>query len=536
MSPLVAARAALPAWVPFVAFLALPLGFAFGWGTARLLTPLAYRRVLAARDAHWTERARLAWPARKWTGLALFAVPAVLGALLAHLGGPMSLLGRGAAGLLAGSAALAGFALGTWPAARRMLGPDVGSRRRYLESSVSLLLVRAPHLAVAAAVAALMPPRLSGHAIEAAALLSVGTVLVFVAAFGGGLRTGRFVGLLRDGNARLREAVAAVAARAGVAVPASVIMACHVPVAFAIPLRRILVFSDSALALLDDAELESVVAHETGHLTENRSVTLQRVSGLFFFTLVMAGPSLAGEGGRTAFFAVLFTLLALVAVGAFSRRTAVAMERRADDHAAAHAEAPGVYARALEKLHEAALAPAVLGKRNATHPDLWDRMAADGSPPSWPKPAPPAGGGAGRFALGAACAIVFVAAEAELPGAVAVLARRSPLAALAVTGGEAWPLSELARARAAGRRPAEAVAFYRAAFALDGRPEHLANAAFVESHAGRCSEAKALADEAARALARVRAGPDSWEAHLVTRARIVADHCGRGIPETREED
>jgi hypothetical protein len=147
-------------------------------------------------------------------------------------------------------------------------------------------------------------------------------------------------------------------------------------------------------------------------------------------------------------------------------------------------------------------------------------------------PAPPAGGLGRRFVIVLAWVLVFLAAEAGRVRALAPLSRRSPLAAVALTGGEAWSLSELARARAAGRQPKEAVAFYRAAFALDGRPEHLANAAFVESHAGRCPEAKALADEAARVSVR----PASREALLVARARIVADHCGRGLPETREDD
>ena len=151
-------------------------------------------------------------------------------------------------------------------------------------------------------------------------------------------------------------------------------------------------------------------------------------------------------------------------------------------------------------------------------------------------PPPPPAGIARRFAIVLAWVLVFLAAEAGRVRALAPLSRRSPMAVVVLTGGEAWSLSELARARAAGRPPAEAVVLYRAAFALDGRPEHLANAAFVESHAGRCSEAKVLADEAARSLARVPVRPGSWEAHIVTRARIVADHCGRGIPETGAED
>ena len=508
-----------------MSLLALPLAGLAGWLAALVLTPFAYRKVLAARDVPWTERARLAWPARKWAGLALVAIPAVLGALVSHLGGPLALLGRPAAGLLGGAAALAGYTLGMWPTARRLHGNEAGGAGRFFASSVAVLCVRAPHIVVAAAVAAFMPPRFTGHAVEAAVLLVLGTVLVFAAALGGGLAAGRFVGLIRPADERLRRAVGLAASRAGVPQPAAFVMECALPAAFAIPIRGILVFSDSALALFDEAELEAVASHETAHLTEPRSVTLQRLAGLLFFAFLVAVPSLAGEGGRTAFLAVLSSLVALAAAGVFSRRTSVEMERRADAHAAAHAE-QSVYARSLEKLHEAALVPAVLGRRLATHPDLWDRMAAAGAQPSWPKPLPPARGGVGRFALLLGCALAFVGAEAGFTRALPAIVRSSPVAAVALTGGDAWPVSELARARAAGGRPEDAVAFYRAAFSLDGRPGHLANAAFVESRMGRCDAARGLAAEAGRA-ARV-AGTAAWDRHLAARAADVAAHCRAG--------
>ena len=532
MDPIAAARAFLPFWLPFLPLFALPFAFFGGWCLALVLTPVAYRRVLAAPDASWTERARLAWPARKMASLALILIPALLGGLLAHLGGPMAFLGKGATGLLAGAAALAGYATGMWPAARRLHGDAIGGPRRFLAGSLALLLVRAPHVVVAAAVAAFMPPRFTGYGVQAAALLAIGTVLVFASALGGGLALGRLLGLFRAGDERLARAAASGAAHAGVPLPATLVMVCHAPVAFAIPVRRVVVFADSALALFDDAELAAVVDHETGHLTESRAVTLQRMAGLLVFTLLMAGPSLAGEGGRTAFLAVLLSLLALVAVGAFSRRTSVEMERRADAHAASHA-GEGVYARALEKMHRAALVPAVLARRNPTHPDLWDRMAAAGAPPAWPKPAPPAGGFAGRLALALGAALVFAAGEAGFVRSLPETVRKSPLAAVALTGGDAWPLSELARSCAADGRPAAAVAFYRAAFAEDGRPGHLANAAFVESHLGRCAEARALAADAARAAQDARVA--TWDRHLAERATAVSAHCGSPIAEDDDE-
>ncbi len=434
MDPLSGARALLPFWLPFVSLLALPLGFGAGWLVARVLTPLAARRALAATDVPWTERARLAWPARTVTGLALVVVPAVLGALLGHLGGPLSILSRAAAGLVGGAAALVGYALGTWPTARRLLGGAIGGPGTFLASGTALLLVRAPHVVAAATVTAFIPTPLSGHFAEAAALLLLAAVLALAAALGGGLLAGRALGLLRR-DARLERAASAASRRERVEAPRVFVMAAPFPAAFMAPMRRGLVFSQGTLDLLDDEELEAVAAR-----------TIR-----------------ARDDGRTAL----------------------------------EAETPGFAARALEKMREATLTPPV-----------------------------PAGGGTGRLVLLVASALVFVAAEAAFAWSIPAISRRSPLAAVALTGGEAWPIAALARARSVGPREADAAPLYRAAFALDGRPEHLANAAFAESRGGRCVAARALADQAADALARAAGPPDPLDAHLVWRARDVARRCG----------
>lgn len=139
-------------------------------------------------------------------------------------------------------------------------------------------------------------------------------------------------------------------------------------------------------------------------------------------------------------------------------------------------------------------------------------------------PPPPPASIAGRAALVAASVLVIAAVQVGRATSLPAIARRSPLAAVAMTGGGAGPLSDLAGVRAATGRPAAAVAFYRAAFALDGRPGHLANAAFVESRLTRCAEARALAEEAGRAAQRT--GVAELDRHLAARAAAVAARCG----------
>ncbi len=64
------------------------------------------------------------------------------------------------------------------------------------------------------------------------------------------------------------------------------------------------------------------------------------------------------------------------------------LEARPDKIATSNTPEPAVYARALAKLHEDALVPAVLAKSQETHPHLYDRLVAAGVTPDYPRPAP----------------------------------------------------------------------------------------------------------------------------------------------------
>jgi Zn-dependent protease with chaperone function len=66
------------------------------------------------------------------------------------------------------------------------------------------------------------------------------------------------------------------------------------------------------------------------------------------------------------------------------------LELRADQLALAHEPNSGIYARALAKLYEDGLLPAVNPKKRASHPHLYDRLIAAGLTPEFPRPAAPA--------------------------------------------------------------------------------------------------------------------------------------------------
>ena len=184
---------------------------------------------------------------------------------------------------------------------------------------------------------------------------------------------------------RLRNLVTKVSERMNVRVSQVWMMQSASANAFAMPFGRELVFNKCLIDLLTDEELEAVCAHELGHLTESTTSLAMRILGsLPFLPFIFLTP-LTHAFGLLAIAATGLAMIGLVrGFQTISRR----LERRADS-IARHQEAnSGVYALALEKIHEANQIPAVLPQRQTTHPHLYDRLIAAGVTPSYPRPEP----------------------------------------------------------------------------------------------------------------------------------------------------
>lgn len=156
--------------------------------------------------------------------------------------------------------------------------------------------------------------------------------------------------------------------------------------AVAYPIINAVTFTGRTMELLDDDECLALMYHEYGHLREPWSVRLMRIlPTLAYFVLIFARPMTHTFG--VAGVALLFIILFLMqhATTKIMRR----MEHRADDLANTLAPDPTVYARAMEKLHEASQIPAVMAGKNMIHPDLYDRMKQAGLSPSYEPPLPP---------------------------------------------------------------------------------------------------------------------------------------------------
>lgn len=499
-----AARAHLPAWI--VWFPAITAA----WAAAAAAAVVALLALVAARPAarlapgaHWTERARVTWPARRaaWAGVGLAGG---LGAL-AWTGGPLSRPFGAASGVLAPALAVVIAAGVAFAVEDRLVRRIPLGRRAAAIAAGATVLVPGWLLALLAPV--LAPAGAPAWA-TAALLVAIALLQSYL-----GLALGRALGLVRAAPAAAGAALAdACAGRPGPA-PRLHELRFVAANAYALPLQRAIAVTPAIVEALPHDELVAVLRHELAHLDEPRAAKLARLGAAV--TLPVAVAAGLADGGLANPLRPLACVALAVALLVAFRRLGRRLEERADRAAAPAAGA--TYASALERLHAYNLAPAVL-RKGATHPDLVDRMAAAGAPPAWPRPAPPR---AGR--LGAALAFVAVVAIS----ATATVARHdldravgrdeaSTLLALALrqdAGTLEWQSTWAARA---GRQE-EALALLAAAEALSpGDPALSTEVALWSAAYGRCEPARA-------ALARaVRAGGEGPE---LDAARSLVEAC-----------
>lgn len=235
----------------------------------------------------------------------------------------------------------------------------------------------------------------------AAGFLALDLALVM----GGSVRVLRALGMLRPvGDPERNRMIREQAETQGV--PIRHVFEVELPSvnAFAFPWTRDVAFTVSAMRLLDADEVRSVAAHELGHLKGRTSIRWMLLAGLPSLVMIGLAPAAMRSG------------LPLVGLGIFLFHVAVArllarlscrFEHEADTEAKTGEQGDGVYARALEKIHEANLIPAVI-PANATHPSLYDRMIAAGVTPGFPRP--PAPSKLVPVCLGALAAFLFLAA------------------------------------------------------------------------------------------------------------------------------
>lgn len=493
------------------------------WGPALLATALcallgswAAIRVASAPlrrlppDAPWYERARCYQPAQSASLFGLLLPGVTFSVLVTLERGPLLSLPVGWA--LAGVLVVALLAsAGPRRELLRLRGRPLGSLADSLRDDAVALLLLAPHLAIATALALLL--RAPFDALDGA-LVAAAVAFTALTAVSAGLPLLRPLGWVRPAPAPVRELVAATAERLGRPVPRVEQVRWSTANAFALPLHGSLIFTSRCLEVLDPEQLAAIAAHELGHLAESRAARLGRFAAGFVLLPFGLTPLLLHAFGPLGA-AIPVAVLVLAMLGL--QRLLRGLEVAADRVAHIGEDAPGLYARALEALYRDNGAPMVGPHRRAPHPHLYDRLCDAGAPPDHPRPAPPS----------RAHSLVGAIAASAITLSVAIGLMLAPLGARFETEPEARvsalrqavalrsgrdDLLPLAMALEARGEIEQALSVTRAAVALD--PAEPAAPAFQASlHARRreCGEAeRALAEARARAELLGLLPDDGW--------------------------
>jgi Zn-dependent protease with chaperone function len=341
---------------------------------ANWLGTLKWRRTAAA---HWAERARLLWPARKCAGTNAFLLPVYSGALKFVLDGAFSPWCVATA-----VAAWFGVVVGTYPLDRE-IRPTL-TFRQWLRIVIAAWSLRILYWGAWIGGTLLMPERFNWLW-----FLTAAGVLAFQVLLQRWLWRKLFAlgGLLARAGNRLEGIVGRSAER--MRVPTPVVWLAQLPIAaaYALPLSRELWFTTGLMEICDDEEISAICAHELAHLTESRAALAMRLLGsLSLFPLLFVRPLLNSLGFPVGVLLPLFLVLAVVLP---VRKLRQRMEKRADSVAAEQQSAAGIYARALEKIYRENQMPAVSDSHGRIHPHLYDRMLAAGIQPDFPRPKPP---------------------------------------------------------------------------------------------------------------------------------------------------
>jgi Zn-dependent protease with chaperone function len=489
------ARTYLPWWVvwgPLV--VRLPLVFLSSLGIAWLAGVISAWPLRGAKDLSWAERARLAYPVRQ-VAVRVTVLLCVLPAFLTDsLGGQLCPMSNGLLTILTGMTGYFASAI-VFFFAERLIRQGRLPFSAWARGLVVYWLFFAPVLLIALFFVPFMPDTFN---ITTFVLFAIAVGVVIFSSVGGGLLIGRIVGLIRPAPEHLRDLVEEVARQRSVRVRAVYVFPSLSAQALAWPALKCVAFSSTALEILNDEELSAVTAHELAHLTESRSMMAGRMAFLLPLLPLLIAVPLVKVIGLLFFMGIL--LVGIILASRFSLRLSQSLERRADRIALEKEKDSGIFASVLEKIHESNLIPVVEPGQGLTHPHLYDRLVAAGSPPEYSRPNPP---NMKRVRLSFTASLILMCClwlgisfcyldEGSQMNAISVAALNGPENDLSSLAHSAWSKQNIAKS----------AAFYRAASETNlTRVDLPANAALTLAYLDRLEEAEQFVHEAERRLA-----------------------------------
>ncbi len=374
----------IPLWARLFGALWVPVcAFVVSWAATRLGVELA--SIKARRlgpEAHWTERARLWWPARRKMALGMFLGMFLSGAWANAFVGPYAATPRAVLIILGAMGGMLGaMVTGRWVS--QLLAGRKVSVRYYLKIVAADMVLRTPHILVLGAMLACLSVPMEPWRWGVIALGSVASIFFGVV---GGLPLMKLLGWSRPAPPEVMSIVSEVGQRVGVQPRNVWIVDWQTANALAYPLSQDIALTAELLKVVNDDELGAIVAHEMGHLSEPLMVRLLRLTPAIFLCLLVVTIPLSLEFGIVPMIAALVVVFVLIIVLGRVRRK---MEERADKVGHEHQGEEGTYARALEKLYRHNIVPVVMAHQRGAHPDLYDRLLSSGVEPDYPKPEPP---------------------------------------------------------------------------------------------------------------------------------------------------
>lgn len=357
--------------------------FAIGSGFSALMFTVLYNWLLArkwrnAREEHWTERARLLYPARIGAFWNFILLPALAMAAVRFIW-PSGEISSGDSYIIIFLTWL-GVLVGTRPLAVEIM-PEL-SVRYWAQETFSTWLMLGFRVGTYFLMIGWMP---GDFGLETASYFALFLTLQLLLNWKGNILLLKALRVIHPATPELQALVDRVATRMNCRVKGVWLWETSSLNALAFPVTGDLLFSKRLLAELTEEEVESVCAHELGHLMESTPVVLTRLSsvvGTSLLTLIFPAVNTFGIFGMLGLYGLWFAIQQL------SRKVARAMEVRADG--IAHTDQGGeIYARALEKLYRLNQMPAVMPGKKMIHPHLYDRMVSAGITPDYPRPAAP---------------------------------------------------------------------------------------------------------------------------------------------------